>query len=119
MNTSLRLMLTAVLLGVAAIKGPTLARASAFQATGNVRREVSNMGQTVAFFRDVLGCPLIGGSASATDTGIDGHASARLACGSGSLVEWSLAAPRRCRAQATMARHSSWQQTTWPARHHG
>lgn len=95
MNTSLRLMLAAALLGMAAIMGPTPARAAAFQDSGYVQVGVPDLGQAVAFFRNVLGCSLIGPAAHAAGTRIDRHASALLSCGSGSVVELSLTAPSR------------------------
>ncbi|MEO9079306.1 MAG: VOC family protein [Rhodanobacter sp.] len=92
MNTSLRLLWAAVLLGGAAIMGATPVRAAAFQDNSYIQVEVPDMGQAVEFFRDVLGCPLIGSAAHATTTRIDQRTSTLLACGSGSVVELSLAA---------------------------
>lgn len=92
MNTSLRLILAAFLLGMAAIIGPTSARAATFQDRGYVLVEVPDISQAVAFFQGVLGCPLISPRLYTTDEHVGQSAAALLSCGSGSVVELSLSA---------------------------
>lgn len=103
----MRLVLAAALFGVVALMGPTPARAAAFQDSSYVRVVVPDMGQAVAFFRDVLGCPLISPVVNATDSRIDGRASALLTCGSGSVVELSLAMPSRRQQQGALLQLAS------------